>query len=67
MLNMTGLLRSKQTFEVTLSRKPTANEVQNVRKRVEYVKAHDCYEAKDIALSMPNNRAFKVSSVREVK
>lgn len=67
MLNMENMLTSRQTFEVTLTRKPTINEGQNVRRRVEYVKATDKAEAKQIALAMPQNHAFRVSSTREIK
>ncbi len=67
MLNMTNMLTSRQTFEVTLTRKPTPNEGQNIRRRIEYVKAHDKVEARRIALDMPHNQAFVVSSMREVK
>ena len=67
MLNMNYMLTSRQTFEVTLTRKPTINEGQNIRRRVEYVKAHDKAEAKQIALAMPQNKAFRVSSLKEIK
>jgi hypothetical protein len=67
MLNMNHMLTSSQTFEVILTRKPTINEGQNVRRRVEYVKAHDKAEAKAIALAMPQNKAFRVSSLKEIK
>ena len=67
MLNMTNMLTSRQTFEVTLTRKPTPNEGQNIRRRIEYVKAHDKAEAKAIALAMPQNKAFRVSSTKEIK
>ena len=67
MLNMTNMLTSRQTFRVELTRKPTINEGQNIRRQVEYVKAYDKAEAKAIALAMPQNNAFRVSSVREIK
>ena len=67
MLNMTNLLTSRQTFRVELTRKPTINEVQNMRRQVEYVTAHDKAEAKAIALAMPQNKAFRVSSLKEIK
>ena len=67
MLNISHLVTSRQTFEVILTRKPTINEGQNVRRRVEYVKAHDKAEAKAIALAMPQNKAFRVSSTKEIK
>lgn len=67
MLNLSRLMISRQTFEVTLTRKPTSNEGQNIRRRIEYVKAHDKAEARRIALDMPHNQAFVVSSMREVK
>ena len=67
MLNMTNLLTSRQTFRVELTRKPTINEGQNIRTQVEYVKARDKEEAKQIALAMPQNKAFRVSSLKEIK
>lgn len=67
MLNFTGVVRSRQTFEITLSRKASANENQNARKRIEYVRAHDKEEAKRLALEMPQNKAFVVSSIREAR
>ncbi len=67
MLNMTNMLTSRQTFRVELTRKPTINEGQNIRRQVEYIKAYDKAEAKAIALAMPQNNAFRVSSVREIK
>lgn len=50
-----------------MSRKPTENDVQNARKRVEYVRALDQQTAKQIALAMPNNAAYRVSSIREAR
>lgn len=67
MLNMTNMLTSRQTFRVELTRKPTINEGQNIRRQVEYVTAHDKAEAKAIALAMPQNKAFRVSSLKEIK
>ena len=67
MLNMTNMLTSRQTFRVELTRKPTINEGQNIRRQVEYVKAHDKAEAKAIALAMPQNKAFRVSATKEIK
>lgn len=67
MLNMTNMLTSRQTFRVELTRKPTTNEGQNIRRQVEYVKAHDKAEAKAIAMAMPHNKAFRVSSTKEIK
>ena len=67
MLNMTNMLTSRQTFRVELTRKPTINEGQNIRRQVEYVKACDKAEAKAIALAMPQNKAFRVSSTKEIK
>ena len=67
MLNMMNMLTSRQTFRVELTRKPTINEGQNIRRQVEYVKAHDKAEAKAIALAMPHNKAFRVSSTKEIK
>lgn len=67
MLNISHLVTSRQTFRVELTRKPTINEGQNIRRQVEYVKAHDKAEARRIALDMPHNQAFVVSSMREVK
>lgn len=54
-------------WEVTLSRKPTVNASQNARKRLEYVRAETADAAKQTALSLPQNAAFRVSSVREVR
>ena len=67
MLNMTNMLTSRQTFRVELTRKPTINEGQNIRRQVEYIKAYDKAEAKAIALAMPQNKAFRVSSTKEIK
>ena len=67
MLNMTNMLTSRQIFRVELTRKPTANECQNIRQQVEYVKARDKAEAKAIALAMPQNKAFRVYSLKEIK
>ena len=67
MLNMANMLTSRQTFRVELTRKPTTNEGQNIRRQVEYVKAYDKAEAKAIALAMPHNKAFRVSSTKEIK
>lgn len=65
--NFFGLLRAPIKWEITLSRKPTANEEQNARKRIEYVRAPDQHEAKRIALAMPQNAAFRFSSIREAR
>lgn len=54
-------------WEVTLSRKPTVNASQSARKRLEYVRAETAAAAKQTALSLPQNAAFRVSSVREVR
>ena len=67
MLNMMNMLTSRQTFRVELTRKPTINEGQNIRRQVEYVKAYDKAEAKAIALAMPQNKAFRVYSTKEIK
>ena len=67
MLNMMNMLTSRQTFRVELTRKPTTNEGQNIRRQVEYVKAYDKAEAKAIALAMPQNKAFRVLSAKEVR
>lgn len=67
MLNMMNMLTSRQTFRVELTRNPTINEGQNIRRQVEYVKARDKEEAKQIALAMPQNKAFRVSSLKEIK
>lgn len=52
-------------YEVTLARKSSVNEVQNARRRVEYVTANSPAEAKRIAMAMSGNAAFTVSSIRE--
>ena len=67
MLNISHIVTSRQTFRVELTRKTTINEGQNIRRQVEYVKAHDKAEAKAIALAMPHNKAFRVSSTKEIK
>lgn len=67
MLNMTGMLRAPIAWEVTLARKPTCNAEQNARKRIEYVRAPDPQTARKIALAMPVNAAFRVSSIREAR
>ncbi len=67
MLNVQGMLRAPIAWEVSLSRKQTENDVQNARKRVEYVRALDQQTAKQIALAMPNNAAYRVSSIREAR
>lgn len=67
MLNVQGMLRAPIAWEISLSRKQTENDVQNARKRVEYVRALDQQTAKQIALAMPNNAAYRVSSIREAR
>lgn len=67
MLNLSNMFRSKQPFEVHLTRKQTANAGQNIRKRVEYVRAHDKFEAAELALKLPVNQSFRVASVREIR
>lgn len=66
-MNFAHLTQSRQHFEVSLTRKSTPNAVQNARARVEHVRAKDKDEAKALALAMPQNAAYKVSSVREVR
>lgn len=67
MPNFTGMLRAPLfNYEITLTRKPTINACQNTRARVEYVSAMDEKSAKTKALAMPQNKAFRVSSVRKI-
>lgn len=51
-------------YEVSMSRKPTINEGQNVRCKVAYVKASSEAEAKRLAER--NNPAFKAGKTRRV-
>jgi len=64
-INMTGMLPARINWELTLTRKATTNDAQNARKRIEYVRAPDQATAKQIALAMPQNAAFRVSSIKE--
>jgi len=65
MLNLTGMLQAPQyDFEVSMQRKHTTNEGQNVRRKVAYVKAHNEAEAKRHAER--NNPAFKAGKTRRV-
>lgn len=66
MLNLTGMLRapSLHKFEVTMSRCHTANENQNIRKRMAYVTAADEQLAKDEAKRL--HPEFYPTSVRKV-
>ena len=66
-MNLTGMIPARINWELTLTRKATTNDAQNVRKRIEYVKAVDQQEAKRIAMAMPQNAAFKVASIREYR
>ena len=56
--NFTGLARSKQNFAVYMKRKACINDNQSARRKVDYVRADDWMEAKNIALSKPENKAF---------
>lgn len=68
MLNLTNVARAPMlNFEVHLARKQTENDFQNARRRVEHVKARDQYEARDIALAMPQNKAFRVINTKEIR
>lgn len=67
MLNLTHTVRSRQNFEVHLTRKRTLNDGQNGRSRVEYVRANDRKEAGNLALAMPHNAAFRIASVKEIR
>jgi hypothetical protein len=51
-------------FEVSMRRKETINEGQNVRQKVAYVRAHDEAEAKRLAER--NNPEFKSGKTRRV-
>ena len=69
MLNLSGLAKAPPVdFAVYLRRKASANENQNARRKVVYVRAHDKDEAKRIALAKPENKAFIVEGVpKEVR
>lgn len=67
MINFTNMLPAPIAWEVTLSRKPTTNAEQNARRRIEYVRAPDKGAAGKIALAMPHNAAYRVSSIREAR
>lgn len=67
MLDLSKIIMPQGHYRVFLSRKETLNADQNARKRIEYVIATSKDEAKTIALSMPQNRAFRVSSIEEMK
>lgn len=66
-MNFTGIIPAQINWEITLSRKATTNAEQNARKRIEYVRAPDQRTAKERALAMPQNAAFRVSSIREAR
>ena len=64
MLNLTGMVRVPvYDFEVTLHRKRSLNAVQNARKRIAYVQAHNPDEAK-AAASRKNPEFIAVSARR---
>ena len=65
MLNLSGMLKApKLDYEVSMRRKQTMNEAQNVRQKVAYVRAHDEAEAKRLAER--NNPEFKAGITRRV-
>lgn len=55
-----GMLTSKQNFRVALKRKACLNDNQTARRKVDYVRAGDWMEARDISLAKPENRAFMI-------
>lgn len=65
MLNTTNMVTPVRNWEVTMHRRTSMNEAQNIRRRIEHVQAIDEKEAKTIA----NKRRpeFKAMSAREVK
>lgn len=65
MLNLSGMLKAPMNnYEVSMRRKETMNEGQNVRQKVAYVRAHNEAEAKRLAER--NNPAFKAGITRRV-
>ncbi len=65
MLSLSHLMKAPQhDYEVSMQRKSTTNEGQNVRRKVAYVKAHNEAEAKRQAER--NNPAFKAGKTRRV-
>lgn len=68
MLNLQHLMRAPmRDYEVTMHRRTCLNAAQNSRKCVAYVHATDADEAMKLANRMPDKRAFKAMSAREVR
>jgi len=66
-LNMTGKPPARIHWEVTLSRKACVNANQSIRKRIEYIRAVDQEEARQMISANPLLAAFRVSSIREAR
>jgi hypothetical protein len=65
MLNLSGMLKAPMhNYEVSMQRKTTISDSQNVRRKVAYVKAPNEAEAKRLAER--NNPAFKAGKTRRV-
>lgn len=65
MLNLAGMLKAPMhNYEVSMQRKATINEGQNVRRKVAYVKAYNEAEAKRQAERI--NPAFKAGKTRRI-
>ena len=65
MLNLSHLLKAPAyDFEVSMQRKETINEGQNVRRKVAYVKAPNEADAKRAAEKL--NPAFKAGKTRKI-
>lgn len=67
MLNISGMLKSRQRFRLELQRKSCLNSNQNQRAKTVYVEAEDKLEAKRICLERSENKAFVVSSIKEIR
>ena len=65
MLNLSHLVKAPAyDYEVSMQRKPTINEGQNVRRKVAYVKAPNEADAKRAAEKL--NPAFKAGKTRRI-
>lgn len=65
MLNLHGMLKAPmRDYEVSMQRKHTTNECQNVRKRIAYVRAPNEAEAKRQAER--KHPAFKAGKTRRI-
>ena len=66
MLNLNGMLKAPMhNYEVSMRRKVTMNEGQNVRQKVAYVRAPNEADAKRAAEKL--NPAFKAGKTRRIR